>query len=73
MKLFIKLIIVLTAIITFQSNSVYEDTTIPSYDTSYVEGVDSFRQIYICNRSERTETYILIKNDTTVLWEEIKY
>jgi len=46
---------------------VRDNSKIPSYDTTYVEGQDSFRQIYI--NDGRSETYILIKNDSIVLWE----
>lgn len=39
---------------------------IPSYDTSYVEKGDTFRQIYI--NDGKSETFILIKNDSILLW-----
>lgn len=44
-----------------------DSSKIPSYDTTYVEKGDSFRQIYI--NDGKSETYILIKNDSIVLWE----
>lgn len=50
-------------------SGVNDKSLIPSYDTTYVEGRDSFRQIYICNRTDRTETFILIKNDSLILWD----
>ncbi len=46
---------------------VRDNSKIPSYDTTYMEGRDSFRQIYI--NDGKSETYILIKNDSIVLWE----
>lgn len=46
---------------------VRDNSKIPSYDTTYVEKGDSFRQIYI--NDGKSETYILIKNDSIVLWE----
>lgn len=46
---------------------VRDNSKIPSYDTTYVEKGDSFRQIYI--NDGKSETYILIKNDSILLWE----
>ena len=60
-------------LLAFQSSSAYEDTTAPSYDTTFVEGVDTVRQIYICDRKKRVETFILIRNDSVLLWDADKY
>lgn len=46
---------------------VRDNSKIPSYDTTYVEGQDSFRQIYI--NDGKSETYILIKKDSILLWD----
>lgn len=46
---------------------VRDNSKIPSYDTTYVEKGDTFRQIYI--NDGKSETYILIQNDSIVLWE----
>lgn len=67
------LILATSALVALPSSSVYEDTTIPSYDTTWTENGDRYRQIYICNRNERTETVIIIKNDSVLLWEKIKF
>lgn len=66
-------LILLFTLLAFQSSSIYEDTTVPSYDTTFVEGVDTVRQIYICDRKKRIETFILIKNDSVLLWDADKY
>lgn len=50
-----------------------DSSLIPSYDTTYTENGNVYRQIYICNRTEKTETFILIKNDSIVLWNVDKY
>ena len=49
---------------------VSDNSKIPSYDTTYVEKGDSFRQIYI--NDGKSETYILIKNDSILLWDADK-
>lgn len=67
------LILATSALVALPSSSVYEDTTIPSYDTTWTENGDRYRQIYICDRKERTETVIIIKNDSVLLWEKIKF
>jgi len=48
-----------------------DSSKIPSYDTTYVEGQDSFRQIYI--NDGKSETYILIRNDSIILWDVEKH
>lgn len=57
------LALAISALIALPSSSVYEDTTIPSYDTTYVENGCKIRQIYINNESNREEIYILIIKD----------
>lgn len=67
------LILATSALVALPSSSVYEDTTIPSYDTTWTENGDRYRQIYICNRNERTETVIIIRNDSVLLCEKTKF
>lgn len=67
------LILATSALVALPSSSAYEDTTIPSYDTTWSENGDRHRQIYICNRNERTETVIIIKNDSVLLCEKTKF
>lgn len=74
----IMLIAILSSLTAFATphnprNGITDSSLIPSYDTTYTEGRDTFRQIYICNRTEKTEIYILIKNDSIVLWNVDKY
>nr|DAR26207.1 MAG TPA: hypothetical protein [Caudoviricetes sp.] len=47
---------------------IWEDTAAPSYDTTWTEGGAKWRQIYICDRNENTETLIIIRNDSLILW-----
>lgn len=63
-------LILLFMLLAFQSSSIYEDTTVPSYDTTFVEKGDTFRQIYI--NDGKSEMYILIQNDSIVLWDADK-
>ena len=67
------LLLAISALVALPSSSVYEDTTIPSYDTTWTEKGDCYRQIYICNRTERTETVIIIRNDSVLLCEKTKF
>ena len=68
------LILATSALVALPSSSVYEDTTIPSYDTAWTtENGDRHRQIYICDRKERSETVIIIKNDSVLLCEKTKF
>ena len=68
------LILATSALVALPSSSAYEDTTIPSYDTTWTtENGDRHRQIYICDRKERTETVIIIKNDSVLLYEKTKF
>lgn len=68
------LILATSALVALPSSSAYEDTTIPSYDTAWTtENGDRHRQIYICDRKERTETVIIIKNDSVLLCEKTKF
>lgn len=67
------LILATSALVALPSSSAYEDTTIPSYDTTWSENGDRHRQIYICDRKERTETVIIIKNDSVLLCEKTKF
>lgn len=68
------LILATSALVALPSSSAYEDTTIPSYDTAWTtENGDRHRQIYICDRKERTETVIIIKNDSVLLYEKTKF
>lgn len=67
------LLLAISALVALPSSSVYEDTTIPSYDTTWTENGDRYRQIYICNRNERTETVIIIRNDSVLLCEKTKF
>lgn len=67
------LILATSALVALPSSSVYEDTTIPSYDTTWTENGDRYRQIYICNRNEHTETVIIIRNDSVLLCEKTKF
>ncbi|MBS7364517.1 MAG: hypothetical protein KIH03_11995 [Paludibacteraceae bacterium] len=67
------LILATSALVALPSSSVYEDTTIPSYDTTWTENGDRYRQIYICDRKERTETVIIIRNDSVLLRETTKF
>lgn len=50
---------------------VRDNSKIPSYDTTYVEKGDSFRQIYI--NDGKSETYILLRNDSIILWDVEKH
>lgn len=47
------------------AHSENDKSYIPSYDTTYYEKGNKYRQIYVNGDTE--ETYILIKNDTIVL------
>lgn len=67
------ILLAISALVALPSSSVYEDTTIPSYDTTWTENGDRYRQIYICNRNERTETVIIIRNDSVLLCEKTKF
>lgn len=67
------ILLAISALVALPSSSVYEDTTIPSYDTTWTENGDRYRQIYICNRTERTETVIIIRNDSVLLCEKTKF
>lgn len=69
------LYLVFIAQIAFAENYYYirDNSRIPSYDTTYIEGQDTFRQIYICDKNAKTETYILIKNGTTILKDTEKW
>lgn len=67
------LLLAISALVALPSSSVYEDTTIPSYDTTWTENGDRYRQIYICDRNERTETVIIIRNDSVLLCEKTKF
>ncbi len=67
------LLLAISALVALPSSSVYEDTTIPSYDTTWTENGDRYRQIYICDRKERTETVIIIRNDSVLLRETTKF
>lgn len=67
------LILATSALVALPSSSTYEDTTIPSYDTTWSENGDRHRQIYICDRKERTETVIIIRNDSVLLRETTKF
>lgn len=67
------ILLAISALVALPSSSVYEDTTIPSYDTTWTENGDRYRQIYICNRTERTETVIIIRNDSVLLRETTKF
>lgn len=68
------LALAISALIALPSSSAYEDTTVPSYDTAWTtENGDRHRQIYICDRKERTETVIIIKNDSVLLCEKTKF
>lgn len=67
------ILLAISALVALPSSSVYEDTTIPSYDTTWTENGDRYRQIYICDRKERTETVIIIKNDSVLLCEKTKF
>lgn len=67
------LLLAISALVALPSSSVYEDTTIPSYDTTWTENGDRYRQIYICNRNERTDTVIIIRNDSVLLCEKTKF
>lgn len=66
-----KLAVILLAVSQFVLAADYrhvrDSSKIPSYDTTYVEGKDTFRQIYV--NDGKSETYILIKNDSIVLWD----
>ncbi|MBE6325466.1 MAG: hypothetical protein E7077_00170 [Bacteroidales bacterium] len=67
------ILLAISALVALPSSSVYEDTTIPSYDTTWTENGDRYRQIYICDRKERTETVIIIRNDSVLLCEKTKF
>lgn len=67
------ILLAISALVALPSSSVYEDTTIPSYDTTWTENGDRYRQIYICNRTKRTETVIIIRNDSVLLCEKTKF
>jgi len=67
------IMLAISALVALPSSSVYEDTTIPSYDTTWTENGDRYRQIYICDRKERTETVIIIRNDSVLLCEKTKF
>ncbi len=68
------LLTILLSVVTFAKtynprNGVTDSSLISSYDTTYTEKGNVYRQIYICNRTEKTETFILIKNDSILLWD----
>lgn len=67
------LLLILTYLSVMHPSKAYEDTAIPSYDTTWSENGDRHRQIYICDRKERTETVIIIKNDSVLLCEKTKF
>ncbi len=66
-KVFLSLTIVCQICLATDHRHVRDNSKIPSYDTTYVEERDSFRQIYI--NDGKSETFILIKNDSILLWD----
>ena len=49
----------------------FEDSRIQSYDTTYYEDSIKYRQIYI--NGPEYETYILMRNDSVILYEKEFY
>lgn len=70
-KVFLSLITVCQICLATDYRHVRDNSRIPSYDTTYVEGQDSFRQIYISDG--KSETYILLRNDSIILWDVEKH
>lgn len=72
-KILLGLIVVCQICLATDYRHIRDSSKIPSYDTTYVEKGDSFRQIYINDGVERTETFILVRNDSIVLWDVERY
>lgn len=60
-------IFVILAVLSASAHSENDSSYIPSYDTTYYEDGNKYRQIYVNGKEE--ETYILIKNDSMILFD----
>lgn len=63
-----KFLLIITVIITAITTIFSENTRIKSYDTIYYRDSIKYRQIYI--NDDVCETYILVKNDSIILFEK---